>query len=72
VALRPSRAARRDQRHHEDAGVTGWLAVHAVSIAPFIAYFNYSNMPTVASVAMADLLERADIGASGSSSASSW
>jgi AbgT putative transporter family len=63
VALRPSRAARRDQRHHEDAGVTGWLAVHAVSIAPFIAYFNYSNMPTVASVAMADLLERADIGA---------
>jgi aminobenzoyl-glutamate transport protein len=32
-------------------------------IAQFIAYFNYSNMPTVASVAMADLLERADIGA---------
>jgi aminobenzoyl-glutamate transport protein len=32
-------------------------------IAQFIAYFNYSNMPTVASVGMADLLERADIGA---------
>jgi aminobenzoyl-glutamate transport protein len=32
-------------------------------IAQFIAYFNYSNMPTVISVAMADLLESADIGA---------
>jgi aminobenzoyl-glutamate transport protein len=32
-------------------------------ISQFIAYFNYSEMPTVASVAMADLLERADIGA---------
>jgi aminobenzoyl-glutamate transport protein len=32
-------------------------------IAQFIAYFNYSNMPTVVSVAMADVLERADIGA---------
>jgi aminobenzoyl-glutamate transport protein len=32
-------------------------------IAQFIAYFNYSNMPTVASVAMADVLERADVGA---------
>ncbi len=32
-------------------------------IAQFIAYFNYSNMPTVRSVTMADLLERADIGA---------
>jgi aminobenzoyl-glutamate transport protein len=32
-------------------------------ISQFIAYFNYSNMPTVASVGMADLLERADIGA---------
>ena len=31
-------------------------------IAQFIAYFNYSNMPTVISVAMADVLERADIG----------
>jgi aminobenzoyl-glutamate transport protein len=32
-------------------------------IAQFIAYFNFSNMPTVAAVEMADLLERADIGA---------
>ncbi len=32
-------------------------------ISQFIAYFNYSNMPTVASVGMADLLERANIGA---------
>jgi aminobenzoyl-glutamate transport protein len=32
-------------------------------ISQFIAYFNYSEMPTVASVAMADLLERADVGA---------
>jgi aminobenzoyl-glutamate transport protein len=32
-------------------------------ISQFIAFFNYSNMPTVAAVAMADLLERANIGA---------
>lgn len=31
-------------------------------IAQFIAYFNYSNMPTVVSVAMADVLEQADVG----------
>jgi aminobenzoyl-glutamate transport protein len=31
-------------------------------IAQFIAYFNYSNMPTVISVAMADVLEQANIG----------
>jgi aminobenzoyl-glutamate transport protein len=31
-------------------------------ISQFIAYFNYSEMPTVASVAMADLLEAAHIG----------
>lgn len=31
-------------------------------IAQFIAYFNYSNMPTVISVAMADVLEAANIG----------
>src|SRR4051794_36480065 len=30
-------------------------------ISQFIAYFNYSNMPTVASVGMADLPERANI-----------
>jgi aminobenzoyl-glutamate transport protein len=32
-------------------------------ISQFIAYFNYSEMPTVASIGMADLLERANIGA---------
>ena len=32
-------------------------------ISQFIAYFNFSNMPTVIAVKMADLLERADIGA---------
>jgi aminobenzoyl-glutamate transport protein len=31
-------------------------------ISQFIAYFNYSNMPTVAAVKMADALENADIG----------
>jgi aminobenzoyl-glutamate transport protein len=31
-------------------------------IAQFIAYFNYSEMPTVISVAMADVLEQANIG----------
>ena len=32
-------------------------------ISQFIAYFNFSNMPTVIAAKMADLLERADIGA---------
>jgi aminobenzoyl-glutamate transport protein len=32
-------------------------------ISQFIAYFNFSNMPTVIAAEMADLLERADIGA---------
>jgi aminobenzoyl-glutamate transport protein len=32
-------------------------------IAQFIAYFNFSNMPTIVAVKMADLLESADIGA---------
>ena len=32
-------------------------------ISQFIAYFNFSNMPTVLAASMADLLERADIGA---------
>jgi aminobenzoyl-glutamate transport protein len=32
-------------------------------ISQFIAYFNFSNMPVVAAVEMADLLESADIGA---------
>jgi len=32
-------------------------------IAQFIAFFNFTNMPRVAAVAMADMLERANIGA---------
>ena len=32
-------------------------------ISQFIAFFNYSNMPTVAAVSMAEMLERANIGA---------
>src|SRR5215471_10519477 len=32
-------------------------------ISQFIAYFNFSNMPTVVAAKMADLLERADVGA---------
>jgi aminobenzoyl-glutamate transport protein len=32
-------------------------------IAQFIAYFNFTNMPTVAAVAMADILEQANIAA---------
>lgn len=32
-------------------------------ISQFIAYFNYTNMPTVTAIAMADLLQRANIGA---------
>ena len=32
-------------------------------ISQFIAYFNFSNMPTVVASEMADLLERADVGA---------
>ena len=32
-------------------------------ISQFIAYFNFSNMPTVVAVKMADCLESADIGA---------
>lgn len=44
------------------AGLAG-LVFMLLMISQFIAYFNYTEMPTVAAVAMADLLERADIGA---------
>ncbi len=44
------------------AGLAGLLFMLFL-ISQFIAYFNYSNMPVVASVGMADLLERANIGA---------
>jgi aminobenzoyl-glutamate transport protein len=32
-------------------------------ISQFIAYFNFSNMPTIAAVSLADLLEQVDVGA---------
>ncbi|HEX7136005.1 MAG TPA: AbgT family transporter [Iamia sp.] len=43
------------------AGLAG-LVFLLLLISQFIAYFNYSNMPTVAAVKMADWLESADIG----------
>ncbi len=43
------------------AGLGGLIFMLLV-IAQFIAYFNYTNMATVAAVKMADALERADIG----------
>jgi aminobenzoyl-glutamate transport protein len=44
------------------AGLAG-LVFLLLLISQFIAYFNYSNIPTVAAVKMADALESADIGA---------
>jgi aminobenzoyl-glutamate transport protein len=44
------------------AGLSG-LIFMLVMIAQFIAFFNYTNMPRVAAVEMAGLLERANIGA---------
>ncbi|HMJ77557.1 MAG TPA: AbgT family transporter [Iamia sp.] len=44
------------------AGLAG-LVFLLLLISQFIAYFNFSNMPTVAAVKMADALESADIGA---------
>jgi aminobenzoyl-glutamate transport protein len=44
------------------AGLSG-LVFMLLMISQFIAYFNYSNMPTVAAIYMAELLERANIGA---------
>ncbi len=44
------------------AGLSG-LVFLLLLISQFIAYFNFSNMPTVAAVKMADVLESADIGA---------
>ena len=39
------------------AGLAG-LVFMLLMISQFIAYFNYSNMPTVAAIALADMLER--------------
>jgi aminobenzoyl-glutamate transport protein len=44
------------------SGLAG-LIFMLLMISQFIAYFNYSNMPTVAAVAMAEVLERANISA---------
>lgn len=41
----------------------GGLVFMFLMIAQFIAYFNWTNMPRVAAVAMADLLEQANIAA---------
>jgi aminobenzoyl-glutamate transport protein len=39
----------------------GGLILMLLMVAQFIAYFNYSNMPQVAAVGLADLLERAAV-----------
>jgi aminobenzoyl-glutamate transport protein len=44
------------------SGLAG-LVFMLLMISQFIAYFNYTRMPTVAAVWMAELLERANIGA---------
>jgi aminobenzoyl-glutamate transport protein len=44
------------------AGLSG-LIFMLVMISQFIAYFNYTNMPRVAAVEMAGVLERANVGA---------
>jgi para-aminobenzoyl-glutamate transporter family len=44
------------------AGLAG-LVFLLLLISQFIAYFNFSNMPTVAAVKMADFLEARDVGA---------
>lgn len=44
------------------SGLAGLIFMLLV-IAQFIAYFNYSNLPTIAAMGMADALEQANIGA---------
>lgn len=44
------------------AGLAG-LIFMLLMISQFIAFFNYSNMPTVLAVTMAEFLERANVGA---------
>jgi aminobenzoyl-glutamate transport protein len=44
------------------AGLAGLIFLLLI-ISQFIAYFNYSNMPTIAAVKMADVLEQLDVGA---------
>jgi aminobenzoyl-glutamate transport protein len=44
------------------AGLAG-LVFLLLLISQFIAYFNFSNMPTIAAVKMADFLEARDVGA---------
>jgi aminobenzoyl-glutamate transport protein len=44
------------------AGLAG-LVFMLLMISQFIAYFNYTRMPTVAAIALADVLEQSNIGA---------
>ena len=44
------------------SGLAG-LVFMLLMISQFIAYFNYTNMPTVAAISAADLLERSNVGA---------
>jgi aminobenzoyl-glutamate transport protein len=44
------------------SGLAG-LVFMLLMIAQFIAYFNFTNMPTVLAISMAEVLERANIGA---------
>ena len=41
----------------------GGLVFMLLMISQFIAYFNYTNLPTVAAISAADLLERSNVGA---------
>lgn len=44
-------------------GTLGGLVLMFMMIAQFLAYFSFSNLPSVIAIWLADLLERADLGA---------
>ena len=44
-------------------GTLGGMVLMFLAISQFIAFFNYSNMPTVIAVNLAEILQRANIGA---------
>ena len=52
-----SRAATTSSTRHEDLRRPRRPDLHAAVISQFIAYFNYSNMPSVLAIALADWLE---------------
>ena len=57
-------ATQHHRRDHQDVRrVWPALILLLLIIAQFIAYFNYSNMATVLASSLADVLQRADIGA---------